>query len=97
MKKTVRLTESELTKLIEKIVTESDDDFVTGIARSSKSEMIDDVINRLSEFGDDYADRLRELNNEFEPLKVKRIERPRSMRDITLPPGVRVKSTSFGD
>ena len=38
------MTESELTKLIERIVTESDDDFVTGIARSSKSEMIDDVI-----------------------------------------------------
>jgi hypothetical protein len=97
MKKKIRLTESELANMIERIIKEGGDDFVTGISRSSRSEMVDDVINRLSEFGDEYADRLRELNNEFEPIRVKRVERPRSMDDIEIPKGVRLRSTSFGN
>ena len=97
MKKKIRLTESELAKLIERIVKEGSDDFVTGIARSRKSELVDDVISRLSEFGDEYADRLMELNDQFEVTKMKRIDRPRSMDDIEIPKGVRIRSTSFGD
>ena len=97
MKKKIRLTESELTQLIQRIVKEGSDDFVTGIARSRKSELVDDVISRLSEHGDEYAERLMELNNEFEVTKMKRIERPRSMDDIEIPKGVRIRSTSFGD
>jgi SMC interacting uncharacterized protein involved in chromosome segregation len=97
MKKKIRLTESELTRLIQRIVKEGNDDFVTGIARSRKSELVDDVINRLSEHGNEYAERLMELNDEFEVTKVKRIERARSMDDIEIPKGVRIKSTSFGD
>ena len=97
MKKKIRLTESELTQLIQRIVKEGSDDFVTGIARSRKSELVDDVISILSEYGDEYAERLMELNNEFEVTKMRRIERPRSMADIEIPKGVRIKSTSFGD
>ena len=97
MKKKIRLTESELAKLIQRIVKEGSNDFVTGIARSRKSELVDDVISRLSEYGDEYAEKLMELNNEFEVTKMRRIERPRSMDDIEIPKGVRIKSTSFGD
>ena len=82
---------------LERIVKEGSDDFVTGIASSRKSELVDDVISRLSEHGDEYAERLMELNNEFEVTKMKRIERPRSMDDIEIPKGVRIRSTSFGD
>ena len=97
MKKKIRLTESELAKLIQRIVKEGSNDFVTGIARSRKSELVDDVISRLSEYGDEYAEKLMELNNEFEVTKMRRIERPRSMDDIEIPKGVRIRSTSFGD
>jgi hypothetical protein len=38
-----------------------------------------------------------ELNDEFEVTKMKRMERPRSMDDIEIPKGVRIRSTSFGD
>jgi SMC interacting uncharacterized protein involved in chromosome segregation len=97
VKKKIRLTESELAKLIQRIVKEGSNDFVTGIARSRKSELVDDVISRLSEYGDEYAEKLMELNNEFEVTKMRRIERPRSMDDIEIPKGVRIRSTSFGD
>lgn len=86
-----------MVNLIKRIVKENSDNFVTGISRSRKTELVDDVINRISEYGDRYEKRLIELNNEFEVTKIKRIERPKSMKDIIIPKGVKIMSTSFGD
>ena len=96
MKKTIRLTESDLSKLIKRIIQESDDNFTVGISRSRKTELVDDVINRLIEFGEEYESKLREFNKEFKVTKIKRIEPSRSMDDIERPKGVKIRSTSFG-
>jgi predicted YcjX-like family ATPase len=96
MKKTIRLTESDLSKLIKRIIRESDDNFTVGISRSRKTELVDDVINRLIEFGEEYESKLREFNKEFKVTKIKRIEPSRSMDDIEIPKGVKIRSTSFG-
>jgi predicted YcjX-like family ATPase len=96
MKKTIRSTESDLSKLIKRIIQESDDNFTVGISRSRKTELVDDVINRLIEFGEEYESKLREFNKEFKVTKIKRIEPSRSMDDIEIPKGVKIRSTSFG-
>ena len=96
MKKTIRLTESDLSKLIKRIIQESDDNFTVGISRSRKTELVDDVINRLIEFVEEYESKLREFNKEFKVTKIKRIEPSRSMDDIEIPKGVKIRSTSFG-
>jgi len=60
----IRLTETELIKTIKKIISENDD-YVVGISASEKTELIDDVINRLSEFGMQYKIELNRLNSKF--------------------------------
>lgn len=96
MKRTIRLTESDLSKLIKRIIQESDDNFTVGVSRSKKTELVDDVINRLIEFGEEYETKLREFNSDFEVTKIRRLASPRSMDDIEIPKGVKIKSTSFG-
>jgi len=90
----VRLTETELIKAIKKIISENDD-YVTGVSASEKTELIDDVINRLSEFGMQYKIELNRLNSKFNPEKVRRIPRPRSVEDIDLPKRLRISRTVF--
>ena len=70
--------------------------FTVGISRSRKTELVDDLINRLIEFGEEYESKLREFNKEFKVTKIKRIEPSRSMDDIEIPKGVKIRSTSFG-
>ena len=93
MKKTIRLTESDLSKLIKRIIQESNvnEEFRGGLARSKKTELVDDVINR-----EEYETKLREFNSGFEVTKIKRLVPPRSMDDIEIPKGVKIRSTSFG-
>jgi hypothetical protein len=90
----IRLTENELVRVIKKIIRENDD-FVTGISASEKTELIDDVINRLNEFGTRYKIELNRLNSKFNPEKIKRTQRPRSMADIELPKNLRISRTVF--
>ena len=40
----IRLNESELIRVIKRIINENDDDFVTGISASERTELIDDVM-----------------------------------------------------
>jgi DNA-binding protein H-NS len=90
----IRLTETELIKTIKKIISENDD-YVTGISASEKAELIDDVINRLSEFGTQYKIELNRLNSKFNPQKVRRMPRPKSIEDLDLPKGLRISRTVF--
>lgn len=90
----IKLTERELIKVIKRIIKENDD-FVTGISASEKTELIDDVINRLNEFGMQYKIELNRLNSKFNPQKIKRAQRPRSMSDIDLPKGIRIGKSTF--
>jgi hypothetical protein len=91
----IRLNESELIRVIKRIINENDDDFVTGISASERTELIDDVINRLNEFGMQYKLELNRLNHKFSPQKIKRVQRPRSMDDLDLPKGLRIGKTIF--
>jgi len=90
----IKLTERELIRVIKRIINENDD-FVTGISASEKTEIIDDVINRLNEFGMQYKIELNRLNSKFNPQKIRRAQRPRNMSDIDLPKGIRIGKTIF--
>jgi hypothetical protein len=90
-----RITESQITKLVKKVLNE-DDSFVTGVAASDRTELVDDVINRINEYGEEYMSALRQLNSDFEVKRYKRMERPRR-RDFELPKGVKVQSSYFSE
>ena len=65
-----------------------------GTVYGGKAEIIDEVINRLNEYGDEYLEQLEQLNSGFPVTKYKKIEPP-TKRDFELPPGVKVKSTVY--
>jgi hypothetical protein len=56
-------------------------------------ELVDDVINRLldKETGDEYKQRLIELNSEYEPTQHRRIKREYE----PLPPHIKVQSSIY--
>ena len=94
MKKMIkRITETEINRIVKNIVNENED-FVTGISASERTELVDDVINRINEHGTDYIVELNKLNSEFPVTRYKRQERTRRS-DFELPKGVRVKSSIF--
>lgn len=68
--KTIRLTERELINTISKIVKESN----INVSYDERAELVDDVISRITEFGNEYADKLKELNSQFEPKKSRRLD-----------------------
>lgn len=90
----IRVTERELIRVIKRIINENED-FVTGISASEKTELIDDVINRLNEFGMQYKIELNRLNSKFNPQKIRRAKRPSSIDDLDLPKGLRIGKTIF--
>jgi hypothetical protein len=88
-----RITESDINRIVKNIVNE-DDDFVIGMSASKRTELVDDVINRINEHGTEYIAELNKLNSEFPVTRYKRQERTRRS-DFELPKGVRVKSSIF--
>ena len=91
----IKITESDINRIIKKVIKESDD-FVTGISASERTELVDDVINRINEHGSSYINALNELNFNFPVERYKRQERVRKS-DIVLPKGVRVQSTYYNE
>lgn len=93
-----RITESDINRIVSKVVNENDYDreMIHGISYNKTTELVDDVIMRIKEHGDDYIRELNKLNFNYPTQKYKRVERPR--RDnFELPKGVRVQSSVFGD
>ena len=88
-----RLTERDINRIIKKLVNE-DSDFVTGVAASERTELVDDVINRINEHGMKYIIQLNKLNSDFPVEKYRRQERVRRS-DFELPKGIKVKSSYF--
>jgi hypothetical protein len=88
-----RLTERDINRIIKKVVNE-DSDFVTGVAASERTELVDDVINRINEHGMKYIIELNKLNSDFPFEKYRRQERVRRS-DFELPKGIKVKSSYF--
>ena len=91
----MRITESDIRRIIKNVVNENDG-YVTGLAPSERTELVDDVINRINEHGMRYIDALRDLNSEFPVEKYKRQERIKR-KDFELPKGVRVQSSYFSE
>lgn len=93
-----RITESDINRIVFKVVNENnyDREMIHGISYNKTTELVDDVIMRIKEHGDDYIRELNKLNFNYPTQKYKRVERPR--RDnFELPKGVRVQSSVFGD
>ena len=93
-----RITESDIKRIVTKVVNESeyDREMIHGVSYNKTTELVDDVIMRIKEHGDEYIRRLNELNMDFPTEKYRRI--PRLKRDtFELPKGVRVQSSRFPD
>lgn len=88
-----RLTEKDINRIVKRIVNE-ENDFVTGVAASKRTELVDDVINRINEHGMKYIIELNKLNSDFPVEKYKRQDRPRRT-DFELPKGIRVSKSIF--
>jgi len=91
MKTTIK--ESDIKRIVNKVLNERDE-FVTGISASERTEMVDDVINRINEYGMKYIISLNKLNTEFPVERYKRQERPRRS-DFELPKGIKVSKSTF--
>jgi hypothetical protein len=87
------LKESDIDRIVNKVINDKNE-FVTGISASERTEMVDDVINRINEFGMKYIIELNKLNSNFPVKRYKRQERPRRS-DFELPKGVRVSKSIF--
>ena len=55
-------------------------------------EIVDEVINRIGEYGEEYVRAIEELNSKFPSTKYRRIENP---REPQIPSGVRLRSTVY--
>jgi hypothetical protein len=91
----MRIKESDIRRIVKKVVNESND-FVTGIAASERTELVDDVINRINEHGMKYIIELNKLNSDFPVERYKRQDRVKRS-DVNLPKGVRVQSSYYNE
>lgn len=66
----IDINESDIKKMI-KLMSESHSEFIGGVSASERGLLIQDVINRIDEFGYQYELRLRQLNAEFTPKRVR--------------------------
>ncbi len=87
------LKESDIDRIVNKVLNEKNE-FVTGISASERTEIVDDVINRINEFGMKYIIELNKLNSNFPVERYKRQERPRRT-DFELPKGIKVSKSTF--
>jgi len=87
------LSNAQITKIVRRVINENDD-FVTGVAASKRTELVDDVINRINEYGSEYMNALDSLNMDFPVERYKRMDKPRR-GDFELPKGVKVRSSYF--
>lgn len=92
MAKVIRLNENDIEKLVKKIIKE--DRPRGGMMYGDKADIVDEVINRVGEYGEEYTSELEQLNNRFPSTKYRRISSP---TNIVLPKGVRVQSTVHPD
>ena len=85
MKKEKYITEDQLVNSIKNKLNESNYMY----SNMDKAELIQDVMDRVLEYGEDYIQALNALNSAFKPKKYRKIEPGTS----ELPKGVKVQST----
>lgn len=91
MKKVIRLNENDIENLVKKILKENERPR-GGTLYGGKSEIVDEVVNRIGEYGDDYIYELEQLNSRFPSTKYKKINPPTT---VELPKSIKVKSTVY--
>ncbi len=85
MKKDKYITEDQLVNSIKKKLFESNYMY----SNMDRAELVQDVMDRVLEYGEDYIQALNALNSAFKPTKHKKIQSGTS----ELPKGVKVQST----
>jgi len=85
MRKDKYITEDQLVNLIKNKVNESNYMY----SNMEKAELIQDVMDRVLEYGEDYIQALNALNSAFKPQKYKKMQSGTS----ELPKGVKIQST----
>ena len=85
MKKDKYITEDQLVNLIKTKVNESNYMY----SNMERAELIQDILDRVLEYGEDYIQALNALNSAFKPKKYKKIESGQG----EVPKGVKVQST----
>jgi len=91
MKKVIRLNENDIENLVKKILKEEERPR-GGTLYGGKSEIVDEVVNRIGQYGEDYIQELIELNNKFPSTKYRTIS---SSTNIQIPKGIKVQSTVY--
>jgi hypothetical protein len=91
MKKVIRLNENDIENLVKKILKEEERPR-GGMLYGGKSEIVDEVVNRIGQYGEDYIQELIGLNNKFPSTKYRTISSP---TNIQIPKGVKVQSTVY--
>jgi hypothetical protein len=91
----VTLTESDLTRIVQRVVKE-ENDFVTGIAASEKAEIVQEVIDRIREYGFEYIQSLRDFNTSYE-IRISKNQERINRRDFVVPKGVKISKSTFPD
>jgi hypothetical protein len=89
-----KLNEFDIRKIVKRVILERDSnsEFIGGISYNEDTELIDDVIMRVKEYGDEYKRALNKLNLEYPTGKYRRLPLLKK-GDVQLPPNVKVKST----
>lgn len=90
-----RISELDIKRIVKKVINE-DDKFVTGVAASERTELVDDVINRIKEHGAKYIIQLNKLNFQFPVERTRRQQTPKRS-NFELPKGVKVSRSTFPD
>ena len=89
--KVVKLNEKDIVNLVKKILKEEERPR-GGTLFGDKTEIVNGVINRLGQYGEEYVRALNELNDSFPDTKYKTVA---PVRDVKLPTGVKVQSTTY--
>jgi hypothetical protein len=63
-----------------------------GLVYGGKAEIIDEVINRINEYGEEYIEQLATLNSGFPSTKYRRID---PEKNIVHAPGIKVQSSVY--
>ena len=91
MKKVIKINENDIENLVKKILKE-DERPRGGTMFGGKAEIVDEVLNRLGQYGEEYLKALDELNKKFPSTKYRKVERPEVAE---IPKGVKVRSTVY--
>ena len=85
MKKDKYITEDQLVSLINKKINESNYMY----SNMERAELVQDIMDRVLEYGEDYIQALNALNSAFKSKKYRKIQ----SGTAELPKGVKVQST----